>query len=82
MSGYKLIIEILSVPIAVQNKVIKIKNVIFFAGLGYSTLLVITFVSIYYMLIIAWVLFYLYTSFFPSMTWGRCDNDWNTESES
>ncbi|KAL7035960.1 hypothetical protein ACKWTF_008639 [Chironomus riparius] len=32
------------------------------------------------MLIIAWVLFYLYTSFFPSLTWGRCDNDWNTEN--
>lgn len=52
------------------------------SGLGYCTLLVITFVSIYYMVIIAWVLFYLWTSFFPSLAWGSCDNDWNSKSAS
>lgn len=32
------------------------------------------------MVIIAWVLFYLWTSFFPSLIWGNCDNDWNSLS--
>lgn len=50
-------------------------------GLGYCTLLVITFVSIYYMVVIAWVLYYLWTSFFPSLVWGTCGNSWNSESE-
>ncbi|KAG5680363.1 hypothetical protein PVAND_009872 [Polypedilum vanderplanki] len=51
----------------------------FFKGLGYCTLLVITFIEIYYFVIIAWVLFYFYTSMFPSLLWGSCDNDWNTD---
>ncbi|KAG5680362.1 hypothetical protein PVAND_009871 [Polypedilum vanderplanki] len=51
-----------------------------FKGLGYCTFMVISFVSIYYQLIIAWVLFYLYSSFFPSLRWGTCDNDWNSEN--
>lgn len=52
------------------------------SGLGYCTLLVITFVSIYYMVIIAWVLYYLWTSFFPSLQWGTCGNEWNSDCKS
>ena len=33
------------------------------------------------MVIIAWVLYYLWTSFFPSLIWGSCGNEWNTESK-
>jgi hypothetical protein len=33
------------------------------------------------MIIIAWVIYYLWTSFFPSLIWGSCDNDWNSPSE-
>lgn len=50
-------------------------------GVGYCTLIVITFVSIYYMVIIAWVLYYLWTSLFPSMEWGSCGNSWNSNGE-
>ncbi|CRK99499.1 CLUMA_CG012818, isoform A [Clunio marinus] len=51
-----------------------------FKGVGYCTLLVISYVSIYYMVIIAWVLYYLWTSFFPTLIWGSCDNEWNSEN--
>jgi SNF family Na+-dependent transporter len=36
-----------------------------YAGLGYCTIVVITFVTIYYMVIMAWCIFYLYESFWP-----------------
>lgn len=49
-----------------------------FKGLGYCALMTTAFVSIYYMVIIAWVIYYLYQSFFPALLWGTCDGIWNT----
>lgn len=49
-----------------------------FSGLGYCTLVVITLVTIYYMVVIAWSLFYLFASFTSTLGYGRCDNDFNT----
>lgn len=51
-----------------------------FKGIGYCTLIVITFVTIYYQVIISWIIFYLYSSFSSKLTWGTCDNAWNSES--
>ncbi|XP_037036283.1 sodium- and chloride-dependent GABA transporter 2-like [Bradysia coprophila] len=52
----------------------------FFHGLGYCTLVVITFVTIYYMVIIAWIIFYFFASCLPTLGWGSCSNDFNTDS--
>jgi len=51
----------------------------FFSGLGYCTLVVITLVTIYYMVIISWIIFYLIHSFMPVLGWGSCGHDFNTE---
>ncbi|CRK94126.1 CLUMA_CG007649, isoform C [Clunio marinus] len=51
-----------------------------FKGLGYCVLFTTTFVSIYYMVIISWVLYYLWSSLFPSLIWGNCDNKWNSQN--
>ncbi|XP_076630222.1 sodium- and chloride-dependent glycine transporter 1 isoform X3 [Colletes latitarsis] len=51
-----------------------------FQGLGYSTLVVIMLVMIYYMVIVAWSLFYTFASFFPKLSWAYCDNDFNTNN--
>lgn len=53
----------------------------FFSGLGYCTLVVITIVSIYYMVIVAWTLFYLIVSMTGNLNWGLCDNDFNSDSK-
>jgi SNF family Na+-dependent transporter len=53
-----------------------------FKGLGYCTLIVITLVTIYYMVILAWILFYLFASFSPTLGWSTCDHSFNTDSES
>lgn len=50
-------------------------------GLGYCTLVVITMITIYYMVIIAWIIFYFVASFQPELGWGSCLNDFNTDGK-
>lgn len=50
----------------------------FFSGLGYCTLVVISIISIYYMIIVAWTLFYTIVSLTGNLEWGSCDNEYNT----
>ncbi|KAF9409986.1 hypothetical protein HW555_010805 [Spodoptera exigua] len=52
----------------------------FFSGLGYCTLVVISIISIYYMIIVAWTLFYTIVSIAGNLNWGYCDNDYNTDA--
>ncbi|KAJ8930137.1 hypothetical protein NQ314_017103, partial [Rhamnusium bicolor] len=49
-----------------------------FSGLGYCNLVVITFVTIYYMVIISWTVFYFFASFTLELGYGSCNNDFNT----
>ncbi|XP_072939826.1 sodium- and chloride-dependent glycine transporter 1-like isoform X1 [Epargyreus clarus] len=51
----------------------------FFSGLGYCTLVVISIISIYYMIIVAWTLFYTIVSIAGNLDWGSCDNAFNTD---
>jgi SNF family Na+-dependent transporter len=64
-----------------REKIYKSACAFFPTGLGYCSLLTTMFVAIYYMVIIAWVLFYMWASFFPSLIWGSCDQNWNTISK-
>lgn len=34
--------------------------------------------SIYYIIILAWAFFYLFSSFGPELPWANCQNPWNT----
>lgn len=52
-----------------------------FSGVGYCTLAVITMVTVYYMVIIAWTIFYFFASFSSELGWGKCDNEFNTKSK-
>ncbi|XP_077288856.1 sodium- and chloride-dependent glycine transporter 1-like [Arctopsyche grandis] len=49
-----------------------------FWGLGYCTLMVITLIIMYYMIIVAWTLYYTFMSFDPNLGWGSCDHVYNT----
>lgn len=49
-----------------------------FAGLGYCTLVVISLITVYYMVIIAWTVFYFFASFTTDLGFGSCDNSFNT----
>lgn len=52
-----------------------------FSGLGFCTLVVIVLITIYYMVIIAWTIFYFFASFSSDLGWGLCSEDYNTESK-
>lgn len=47
-------------------------------GIGFGMIMVSFLVSIYYNLIIAWCLLYLFESFRKDVPWKNCGNKWNT----
>ncbi|KAG5284400.1 hypothetical protein AALO_G00026300 [Alosa alosa] len=51
-----------------------------FQGVGYASHLIIGFSATSYIVILAWALFYLFSSFSAELPWTNCDNSWNTES--
>ncbi|KAG6453582.1 sodium- and chloride-dependent glycine transporter 1 [Manduca sexta] len=51
----------------------------FFSGLGYCTLVVISIISIYYMIIVTWTLFYTIVSITGNLAWGSCENEFNSQ---
>ncbi|KAK3796644.1 hypothetical protein RRG08_010342 [Elysia crispata] len=51
-----------------------------FKGLGYAMVIVSWLISLYYNVIIAQVVFYLFASFTDSLPWTTCNNSWNTNS--
>ncbi|KAG8314854.1 hypothetical protein J6590_083094 [Homalodisca vitripennis] len=49
-----------------------------FKGAGLSSVMVSFFMATYYNVIIAYFLYYLFTSFRASAPWSDCSNKWNT----
>uniref|UniRef100_A0A670IFF7 Transporter n=1 Tax=Podarcis muralis TaxID=64176 RepID=A0A670IFF7_PODMU len=50
-----------------------------FKGVGMATILIVCLVAIYYNMIIAYVLFYLFASLTKNLPWQYCGNWWNTD---
>ncbi|XP_060516170.1 sodium- and chloride-dependent glycine transporter 1-like isoform X2 [Cylas formicarius] len=50
-----------------------------FSGLGYCCLVVVFLICVYYMVIVAWTIFYFFASFSLDLGYGRCDHDFNSE---
>ncbi|KAL8212065.1 UNVERIFIED_CONTAM: Sodium-dependent proline transporter [Gekko kuhli] len=50
-----------------------------FKGIGMATILIVSLVAIYYNMIIAYVLFYLFASLTKNLPWQYCGNWWNTD---
>lgn len=51
-----------------------------FGGLGYASQVMILHGCVYYIIILAWALFYLSYSFQSELPWSHCNNSWNTAS--
>ncbi|KAJ8369484.1 hypothetical protein SKAU_G00095120 [Synaphobranchus kaupii] len=51
-----------------------------FAGIGYGSQVVVFYSSVYYIIILAWAFFYLFSSLSSELTWASCGNSWNTDS--
>ncbi|KAI4571833.1 hypothetical protein MJG53_013939 [Ovis ammon polii x Ovis aries] len=50
----------------------------FFKGVGYAVILIALYVGFYYNVIIAWSLYYLFSSFTPNLPWTDCGHAWNS----
>ncbi|XP_018327624.1 sodium- and chloride-dependent glycine transporter 1-like isoform X2 [Agrilus planipennis] len=50
-----------------------------FSGLGYCCLVVIYLITVYYMVIIGWTIFYFIESFNAELGWGSCQHSFNTK---
>ncbi|CAG5927685.1 unnamed protein product [Menidia menidia] len=49
-------------------------------GLGYGTQVIVTLLNFYYIVVLAWGIFYLSFSFSWDLPWSSCNNTWNTGS--
>ncbi len=49
-------------------------------GVGYAMITVCFLVSLYYNIIITYVIRYFFASFTSELPWKHCDHDWNTEA--
>ena len=54
-------------------------NIFFpFLGVGIGMTVVFRLVGIYYNMIIAWSIYYLFASFTSQLPWEFCGNEWNS----
>ncbi|VTJ60354.1 Hypothetical predicted protein [Marmota monax] len=51
-----------------------------FEGIGYASQVIVILLNIYYIIVLAWALFYLFSSFTTDLPWGSCHHEWNTEN--
>ena len=49
-----------------------------FGGIGYGMIIVSAIVMLYYNMIIAWTIFYIFVSFGKTLPWERCEPEWRT----
>ncbi|XP_064614744.1 sodium- and chloride-dependent taurine transporter-like isoform X2 [Liolophura sinensis] len=50
-----------------------------FQGVGFSMTALNVFSQCYYNVVLAWVLYYLFSSFTTRLPWSHCGNDWNSD---
>ncbi|XP_064634434.1 sodium- and chloride-dependent glycine transporter 1-like isoform X2 [Lineus longissimus] len=60
-------------PIAIFGKFCPL-----FSGLGYGMVIISGIVALYYNMIIAWTLFYMFASFTSELPWETCKPEWST----
>ncbi|OWK02787.1 SLC6A6 [Cervus elaphus hippelaphus] len=48
------------------------------AGIGYASIVIVSLLNIYYIIILAWAMYYLFQSFQSELPWAKCNHSWNT----
>ncbi|XP_043943546.1 sodium- and chloride-dependent GABA transporter 2-like [Protopterus annectens] len=51
-----------------------------FEGIGYASQVIESYLNIYYIIVLAWAVFYLFSSFAAELPWASCNHEWNTEN--
>uniref|UniRef100_G1QMK3 Transporter n=1 Tax=Nomascus leucogenys TaxID=61853 RepID=G1QMK3_NOMLE len=47
--------------------------------IGLASVVIESYLNVYYIVVLAWALFYLFSSFTSELPWTTCNNFWNTE---
>ncbi|NWI54380.1 S6A11 protein, partial [Calyptomena viridis] len=50
-----------------------------FEGIGYATQVIEAHLNVYYIIILAWAIFYLFNCFTTELPWATCGHEWNTD---
>ncbi|XP_070792985.1 sodium- and chloride-dependent taurine transporter isoform X1 [Pituophis catenifer annectens] len=50
-----------------------------FSGIGYASVVIVSLLNVYYIVILAWGMYYLFQSFSHTLPWAHCQQEWNTE---
>lgn len=54
------------------------KMVPIFQGLGFASQVILLYSNIYYIVVVAWALYYIAVSFTSKLPWSTCGNSWNS----
>ncbi|KAG8547489.1 hypothetical protein GDO81_028224 [Engystomops pustulosus] len=49
-----------------------------FTGIGYASIVIVSLLNVYYIVILAWGVYYLFQSFQSQLPWALCHQAWNT----
>jgi len=49
------------------------------AGIGIATTVIVFLLNVYYIVVLAWSIYYLYMSMTSVLPWSHCNNTWNTD---
>ncbi|XP_053377145.1 sodium- and chloride-dependent creatine transporter 1-like isoform X2 [Mercenaria mercenaria] len=50
-----------------------------FQGLGFASQVILLYTNVYYIIVVAWALYYIAVSFTSQLPWATCGNSWNSE---
>ena len=56
----------------------EINSILSAPGVGYATQVIVALLNIYYIIVLAWAIFFLSNSFTWDLPWASCNNTWNT----
>ncbi|XP_069795977.1 sodium- and chloride-dependent GABA transporter 3 isoform X2 [Narcine bancroftii] len=51
-----------------------------FEGIGYATQVIEAHLNVFYIIVLAWAIFYLFNCFTSELPWATCGHYWNTEN--